>query len=114
LEKPAHLDGMNLEEWLGDPERERSRDVFSIWPHSRDKYNKTVMGYSVKDGRFNYVEWLKLSSGKLLARELYDHSKDPNETINVVDDKANAAVVAELAEKLVFIKDGTDHDHRFK
>jgi iduronate 2-sulfatase len=114
LEKPAHLDGMNLEEWLGDPERERSRDVFSIWPHSRDKYDKAVMGYSVKDGRFNYVEWLKLSSGKLLARELYDHSKDPNETINVVDDKANAAVVAELAEKLVFIKDGTDHDHRFK
>ncbi|MDE0826794.1 MAG: sulfatase [Akkermansiaceae bacterium] len=114
LEKPAHLDGESLTDCLEHPESERSRDVYSIWPHSRDKYDKTVMGYSVKDGRFNYVEWLKLSSGELLARELYDHSNDPDETINVVDDKANAAIVAELAKKLALIKDGTDHDHRFR
>ncbi len=31
---------------------------------------------------------------------LYDHVKDPGENLNVADDPANAAIVADLAKRL--------------
>jgi len=43
-----------------------------------------VMGYSARTERFRYTEWRDFQSGRVLARELYDHQKDPLETVNVV------------------------------
>jgi iduronate 2-sulfatase len=54
------------------------------------------MGYSIKNKRYNYVEWIKLSSGEVLARELYDHDVDPRETVNVVNQAEYDEVVSEL------------------
>lgn len=116
LEKPEHLEGKSLLVVLDNPalEPDATQYAYSIWPDQRWTYDKTVMGYSVKDERFNYVEWVKLSTGELLERELYDHSNDPQETKNVVEHEQYNTVVAQLAKQCKARKDATDHDHAFK
>ena len=98
LTLPSHLEGQSLVENLKNPELEQDRYVFTIWPQNRDRYDKTIMGYSVKNKQFNYVEWVKLSSGEVLELELYDHEKDPNESRNVIGEAEYSEIAAELGE----------------
>ena len=55
------------------------------------------MGYTLRTERHRYVEWRELRSGRVTARELYDHAADPQETTNRADDPAAADTVRELA-----------------
>jgi iduronate 2-sulfatase len=96
LEKPAHLEGQSIVENLNNPETEQDRYVCTVWPLERTNYEKTVMGYSIKNKRYNYVEWVKLSSGEVMARELYDHQVDPNETVNLAGKSEYDEINAEL------------------
>lgn len=116
IEKPSHLDGESIISLLNNPDSEpdSKKYAYTMWPHQRREYDRTIMGYSVKDGRFNYVEWVKLNTGEILEKELYDHQNDPKETKNVIADKQYNAIVAELAQKCKERKDETDHDHEFK
>eukprot|EP00040_Diaphanoeca_grandis_P034611 m.215491 g.215491 ORF g.215491 m.215491 type:complete len:620 (+) comp33188_c0_seq1:219-2078(+) len=71
-----------------------------------------TMGYSIRTGRWRYVEWfpfndhtLKANMNITIAKELYDHGDDAGNDMdftesNVVDDPNNAAVVSELALKI--------------
>ncbi|MGB5942938.1 MAG: sulfatase [Leeuwenhoekiella sp.] len=116
LKRPEHLEGKSLMSVLTDPQAEPKSKTYAytIWPHQRWNYRNTVMGYSVTDDRFNYVEWVKLDNGEVLERELYDHDKDPYETINVVEDETYTQIVADLADKVKSRKVATDHDHNFR
>lgn len=116
LAKPIHVEGESLVSFLNNPglKSNSKKHVYTAWPHDRWNYDKTVMGYSVKDERFNYVEWIKLSTGNVLEKELYDHLNDPQETNNVIADEQYAAVVAQLAIQCRMRKEDTDHDHAFK
>lgn len=96
LEKPSHLEGQSIVEEIKNPEIEHDRHVCTVWPLDRTNYEKTVMGYSIKNKRYNYVEWVKLSSGEVLARELYDHETDPKEIINIAGKSEYDAVLKEL------------------
>lgn len=116
LDLPEHLEGKSLAPILDQtdaPSGEKDY-AYTIWPHNRWNYDKTIMGYSVTDDRYNYVEWVKLDSGEVLEQELYDHQNDPGETRNVVAADHYQAVVTELAQKLQERKAGTDHEHNFK
>ena len=42
------------------------------------------MGYTMRTKRFRYTEWKDRKTGKVMARELYDHEKDPQENVNAV------------------------------
>jgi iduronate 2-sulfatase len=84
LEIPEHVEGRSLVPLLNDPEMDWREYVTCVWPHYRTEYDRVVMGYSIKTERYNYVEWIKLESGKILERELYDHQTDPRETKNVI------------------------------
>lgn len=114
LEKPEHLEGKSLVPLLSDPELKWGAESYSIWPHDRTKYDKTVMGYSVKTERYNYVEWIQLNTGEVLARELYDHQGDPEETRNVIDDPQYASEIVLLEQKCLERKQATDHDHLYR
>ena len=57
------------------------------------------MGYAVRTDRWRYVEWRAKKDGHTVI-ELYDQEKDPDETINVANDPANAEVVKEHAALL--------------
>lgn len=111
LEKPAHLEGVSIVNNLNNPEKEEQRYVSSIWPHQRDNYDKTIMGYAVKDNRYNYVEWVKLSTGEVLEREFYDHDSDPMETRNVIANEQYQEVVAKMAIICEQRKQSTDHEY---
>jgi iduronate 2-sulfatase len=116
LEKPSHLEGESLMPLLNDPDfaPDGKKYAYTLWPHNRRNYDKTIMGYSVKDERFNYVEWVKLNTGEVLEKELYDHQLDPKETKNVIMDAQYRDVVIRLAAKCKERKATTDHDHDFK
>lgn len=114
LEIPEHVEGRSLVPLLNDPEAEWAESVTSVWPHYRTDYDKTVMGYAVKTERYNYVEWIQLKSGEVLERELYDHQKDPQETLNVIDKPEYAEKILELEKICLEKKLATDHDHLYR
>ncbi|MBN1588595.1 MAG: DUF4976 domain-containing protein, partial [Pirellulales bacterium] len=89
LKTPASLEGESLEPILNDPTQPGKQAVFSQYPRAR-KANRhhghgQIMGYAVRTDRFRYVEWREWKTDKIVARELYDHDKDPMETRNVVE-----------------------------
>jgi hypothetical protein len=67
------------------------------------------MGYSIRTGKYRYTIWLKdgyrsykpFSKDLVVASELYDYGRDPNETVNVVEDKEYASVAKEMDKKMV-------------
>ena len=58
------------------------------------------MGYSIRTENHRYTEWMNWESKELSAIELYDHSIDPNENINVANLEENKPIVKNLSEKL--------------
>jgi len=78
LPVPGHLEGLSMVPLLKDPECPWKKAAFSQYPRGK------VMGYSMRTQRFRYTEWRDRKTGKVLARELYDHQKDPQENINTV------------------------------
>ena len=59
-----------------------------------------AMGYSVRTVHARYTEWRDPDSGKVLARELYDHTRDPHELRNIADQSPDAALIASTREAL--------------
>ncbi|WP_176884827.1 sulfatase [Dyadobacter soli] len=42
-----------------------------------------TMGYSLRTDRYRYTEWYRFNTDSVVARELYDHRNDPDETDNI-------------------------------
>jgi iduronate 2-sulfatase len=67
---------------------------------------KDAMGYTMRTARYRYTEWLNHTAAatpawrQLLATELYDHETDPEESVNVAAEPAQAANVASLSLQL--------------
>ena len=58
------------------------------------------MGYTIRTENWRYTEWRDFNSGKVLARELYNHDNDPGETVNVAGDESSAEIVHRMAMEL--------------
>ncbi|WP_395344521.1 sulfatase [Ningiella sp. W23] len=81
---------------------ERSNFKNAAFQQFHRTYKKQpVMGYSIRTANYRYVAWLHRITGELLAQELYDHTKDPLETINVVGDIEYKTVVAKHKSLLI-------------
>ncbi len=87
LAKPGHLEGTSLAPLLDEPGRPWKEAAYSQYPQG------TIMGYSVRTDRYRYTEWRRIGEGKVRARELYDHEKDPGENVNAAEAEENRAVV---------------------
>lgn len=111
LELPEHVQGRSLVPVLENPEIEWDDEVSSVWPHNRRTYDETVMGYSIKSQRFNYIEWVELSTGEVLGRDLYDLESDPKETVNVIGKPEYKEIIADLEQECAIRKQATDHNH---
>lgn len=85
LSKPACLEGQSLAKIV-----KGAKNDAELKPYAVSQYPRVgKMGYSVRDGRYRYTIWFewknkKTNVSKVLAEELYDYEKDPNETANVV------------------------------
>jgi iduronate 2-sulfatase len=58
------------------------------------------MGYTIRTDRYRYVEWRQWGTREVVARELYDHSSDAGEMVNLAGDKAHGEALAQLSKLL--------------
>ncbi|MGE5605670.1 MAG: sulfatase/phosphatase domain-containing protein, partial [Bacteroidota bacterium] len=68
--------------------------AFSQYPRGE------VMGYAMRTSEYRYIEWRNRKTGEVMARELYDHRKDPSENNNVIDEPEYGPLVIELSKML--------------
>jgi len=104
LPLPEGLEGTSLLPLLEQPDRAWKSAVFSQYPRmgtgSRHRGHGDIMGYAVRADRYRYVEWREWKSRQVVARELYDHMSDPNETCNVVNQAERSNIAKELSRVL--------------
>lgn len=101
LELPEHLQGTSFVPLINDPGKEWKEGAISYWPESnRDDPEKVIMGYTVQTNRYRYTEWIRKSTGELLARDLFDHQTDPEENISIANDPENKELMQRLSRLL--------------
>ena len=101
LPAPAALEGVSLRPLLDNPDAAWDRPAFTqILRLARTPETQTtpldqlpqVMGRAITTERWRYIEW----NGGQKGRQLYDHSTDPKEQINLAQDPAHAETLNTL------------------
>lgn len=104
MELPDGLEGISMMPLIENPARPWKRAVFSQYPRDRKRNRHNgrgdIMGYALRTDRYRYVEWRDGKTGTVVARELYDHRKDPGEMKNLAAGPESPAVVEELSGML--------------
>ena len=92
LEAPKNLEGVSLRPLLAVPESATwtKPAVTQVW------HSPKAWGYSLRNDRYRYTEWLEGKAG----RELYDHANDPDEVINLATSAAHVDTIAKLSKQL--------------
>lgn len=90
LSKPFHLQGESLVPLFKNPELSWKEAVFSRW----------IKGETIITKTHTYTEWYDDNSGKKTARMLYDLTSDPDENLNISEEKENEQLVQKLSEML--------------
>ena len=97
---PKGLAGTSLVPVLENPAHMVKEVAVSQFP--RHRKGGPVMGYSFRDKRYRYIEWVprkKPHTGKVVDEELYDYEKDPLETKSLVEDPAYAEILAKMRKR---------------
>jgi uncharacterized sulfatase len=95
LPAPDGLEGRSLRPLLDDPSAPgKPAAVTQVRRGGRQQ--EPFDGYSVRTGRYRYVEW----DGGRRGVELYDHEADPHEHRNLADDPQHAGTVADMKRLL--------------
>ncbi|QDT94108.1 sulfatase [Gimesia algae] len=92
LPSPGKLEGKSLVPVLNDPTQSVKPAAFT--QHPRPAYYRKQpenMGVSVRTPRYRYTEWRNFKTGKVIARELYDHTSDPGENTNIINEPTDRA-----------------------
>lgn len=101
LDLPAHLQGKSFAPLVDEPNKIWKEAAFSYWPAiGRDNPEKLVMGYAIQTDRYRYTEWIKESTGEIMARDLFDHQSDPDENVSIANVPENAELVKQLSQML--------------
>ena len=96
IPKPAHLEGESLVPVLREPEKTIDATALSQYQRFGDKF----MGRALRTDRYRFVAWWDTRSDQIIDRELYDHTSDPDETVNLATEPEHASQVAELEKQL--------------
>lgn len=105
LKAPAGLEGKSLVTVLNDPSKSVKPAAFTQHPRP-NYYDRTpkgvpeAMGYSIRTDRVRYTEWRDWETGKVIARELYEHPKDPAELRNAIDSPSDPDALKEAVRLL--------------
>ncbi len=100
LPAPEGVEGHSFAALLDDEKRPWKKAALSQYPRAGGKEAGPLMGYAVRSATHRYVEWRRRGTAEVVARELYDHAKDPGEGRNVADDAGSEDVVARHAKIL--------------
>ncbi len=98
LRSPGGLEGASMGPILDDVSLPGKPAALTQHPHPFYGSRWTAMGYSLKTERYRYVEWRARDTRELVAVELYDHRRDPDETANVATHAGYAPTLSHLAE----------------
>lgn len=94
LPLPDHLQGVSFVPLLENPEESWKKAAFSQYPRGGD-----IMGYSLRTDRYRFTRWQHIGNpDQIEALELYDHRKDPMETVNQIENPEYTDVIEKLAE----------------
>jgi iduronate 2-sulfatase len=96
------LEGTSLVPWLHDPNRRGREGAFSQFhrPWS-GRAVPEIMGYTVRTADHRYVEWRRIGTGEVVARELYAYEGDELfETENLAEDPRQRDRIRRLAALL--------------
>ena len=91
---PESCDGRSLE-----PVLKKSEGKFRDFALSRYPRGSTI-GYSMRNERWRYTEWIKASSKKIVYRELFDHAETQLAPRNLASDPEKAELIAKLSKQL--------------
>lgn len=92
------LEGRSLVPLVQDPQRPWKEAALSQFRRVIPRHG-LGMGYSVRTVRWRYTQWHG-EEGELVARELYDHSVDPQENTNVAARTEHRRTVSRLSRLL--------------
>lgn len=91
---PASCDGKSFAAVLDDPSQNfRS---FAVSQYQRG----STMGYSLRNDRWRYTEWIQWGTQKIVARELYDCQQTPSPPANLALQPQQADLVSQLSRQL--------------
>jgi len=93
---PRQCEGKSLVAMLRDPTTKGHEFAVSQYPREQER----VMGYTIRNDRWRYTEWVDLQKKEIVARELYDQSGTLTPGQNLVNEAEHAKRVEELAAKL--------------
>jgi len=108
IDIPVHLDGKSLLPALKDPSVPVKSSAISQYPRGAGKGAREIMGYSLRNGRYRFTEWIgnhfttaqPFDPKDVKAIELYDMQQDPNETTNIANDPSMKNVLTQLSGEL--------------
>ncbi len=86
LEIPEHVEGRSL------LDSDLSRGTVARTQYLRDG----LMGRSIRDSRYRYVEWTNQSNSELVYQELYDYKEEPLEQTNLAHDSTKVSIMLDL------------------
>ena len=89
LPKPFHVQGNSFAPLIDNPNQPWKEAIFSRW----------INGETIVTQSYTYTEWFN-DKGEKTARMLYDLSKDPEENVNISEEKENKKLVNELSAKI--------------
>jgi arylsulfatase A-like enzyme len=93
---PEHTEGTSFVPLLEDANRDWKAAAFSQYP----RRGGDVMGTTMRTDRYRYTEWRDTGTDEVLARELYDHQKDPQENVNLAVQADYASLIDALAAQM--------------
>jgi len=91
---PSNLQGRSFAPLLDSPNLPWKEAAYSQFPREGG-----VMGYSMRTDRYRFTAWLDKNK-HTIARELYDHQKDPEENKNIAGMPKNSLLVEKLSQQL--------------
>lgn len=97
LPKLAVLDGRSFAPLLNDTHAPHKDAAFSQFERKHE--GRDFMGCAIRTDRYRYIEWRDRSSGKVEARELYDHQTDPQENENIAGAPGQQPLIQQLSTR---------------
>ena len=101
---PPRLEGTSFIPLLNNPGKEWKKAAYSQFPRNRTGNRHSshgdIMGYSLRTNTHRYTEWREWKTNKLINRELYDYTNDPNEMTNIAKLKDFQDQLTTLSETL--------------
>ena len=94
LRSPADLQGKSLAPLLKNPDAGWNRSAFT--QVTRIVNGIMIMGRSVRTEKWRYTEWNEGKDGI----ELYDHTTDPDEFLNLAKDPKHSSLIKNLSSLL--------------